>query len=189
MDSIKFQSSKEGLRPSYPGLSEVQNALKGGLTSQPVDTHVVSISTEGFLPPSSTTWPTIGMSIITDPESLSGSPLAADNVFRDCFGDLQDLYDQQQINDPVLQLSQDWLGYLGAYDTMSSSMDTEPPLMWSTKTICSSIPNILENTSISYLNLRPCLLYLMVSPKLPNFALKLNSSPKKFDRNINFFTP
>jgi hypothetical protein len=47
------------------------------------------------------------MNIITDPEYLSGSPLAVDDVFRDRFGDLQDLYDQQQINDPVLQLSQD----------------------------------------------------------------------------------
>lgn len=28
----------------------------------------------------------------------------------------------------------------------------------------------------------------MVSPKLPNFALKTHSFPKKFDRNINFFT-
>ena len=107
MDSIKFQSSKEGLRPSYPGLSEVQNASNGELASQPVDTHVVNISTEKFLPPSSTTWPTIGMNIITDPEYLSGSLLVVDDVFRDCFGDLQDLYDRQQINDPVLQLSQD----------------------------------------------------------------------------------
>jgi hypothetical protein len=77
------------------------------MASQPVDTYVVNISTEGFLPPSSTTWPTIGMNIITDPEYLSGSPLAVDDVFRDRFGDLRDLYDQQQINDPVLQLSQD----------------------------------------------------------------------------------
>jgi hypothetical protein len=119
------------------------------------------------------------MNIITDPEYLSGSPLAVNDVFRDRFGDLQDLYEQQQINDPVLQLSQDWLGYLGAYDTTSGSMDTEPPLMRSTKTICRSILNILVNTSISYLNLHLYLLYRMVSPKLPHFALKTQIRPRR----------
>ncbi|KFY84848.1 hypothetical protein V500_08949 [Pseudogymnoascus sp. VKM F-4518 (FW-2643)] len=44
------------------------------------------------------------------------SPLAVDNEFRNCFGDLQHLYHQQYNGDPVMQLSQDWLGYLDGFD-------------------------------------------------------------------------
>lgn len=40
------------------------------------------------------------------------SPLAVDNEFLQCFDDLQHLYDMQQIEPPVMELSQDWLGYL-----------------------------------------------------------------------------
>ncbi|KUJ15965.1 uncharacterized protein LY89DRAFT_697951 [Mollisia scopiformis] len=42
----------------------------------------------------------------------STSPLAVDSAFRSCYDDLQNLYDQSFIDDPVMQLSHDWLGYL-----------------------------------------------------------------------------
>lgn len=48
--------------------------------------------------------------------STQTSPLAVDNEFRNCFGDLQHLYHQQYNSDPVMQLSQDWLGYLDGFD-------------------------------------------------------------------------
>jgi len=42
--------------------------------------------------------------------------LAVDNEFLHCFDELQHLYNHQQIEDPVMHLSQDWLGYLGPLD-------------------------------------------------------------------------
>jgi hypothetical protein len=46
------------------------------------------------------------------------SPLAVDSEFRNCFGDLQHLYNQPFADDPVVQLSHDWLGYLDGFDGM-----------------------------------------------------------------------
>ncbi|CZR52792.1 related to transcription activator protein acu-15 [Phialocephala subalpina] len=44
------------------------------------------------------------------------SPLAVDSAFRSCYDDLQNLYDQSFIDDPVMQLSHDWLGYLDDFN-------------------------------------------------------------------------
>jgi hypothetical protein len=44
------------------------------------------------------------------------APLVVDNEFRNCVGDLQHLYHQQYNGDPVMQLSQDWLGYLNGVE-------------------------------------------------------------------------
>lgn len=41
------------------------------------------------------------------------SPLAIDEEFRSCFSDLQQLYNEPYLDDPVMQLSHDWLGYIG----------------------------------------------------------------------------
>jgi hypothetical protein len=41
--------------------------------------------------------------------------LAVDNEFLHCYDDLQSMY-VDQIEDPVMHLSQDWLGYLGGAD-------------------------------------------------------------------------
>jgi hypothetical protein len=49
----------------------------------------------------------------------SPSPLAVDSEFRNSFGDLQQLYNQPFSGDPVMQLSQDWLGYIDAFDGMA----------------------------------------------------------------------
>ncbi|KAK5175649.1 uncharacterized protein LTR77_000788 [Saxophila tyrrhenica] len=51
------------------------------------------------------------------PDTLHPSPLAVDNEFLHCFDDLQQLYNHQQLEDPVMHLSQDWMAYLGGpYD-------------------------------------------------------------------------
>jgi hypothetical protein len=44
------------------------------------------------------------------------TPLAVDSEFRNCFDDLQNLYNQPYADDPVMQLSQDWLGYIDNFD-------------------------------------------------------------------------
>ena len=53
------------------------------------------------------------------------SPLAVDSEFRSCFDDLQNLYDQSYVDDAVMQLSQDWLGYIDDFNTMPQMMPTQ----------------------------------------------------------------
>lgn len=53
------------------------------------------------------------------------SPLAVDSEFRSCFDDLQNLYDQSYVDDPVMQLSQDWLGYIDEFNEMTAPMMTD----------------------------------------------------------------
>ncbi|KAG9673203.1 hypothetical protein KCU99_g9316, partial [Aureobasidium melanogenum] len=54
-----------------------------------------------------------GNALITPRTSATFSPLAVDTEFLHCFDDLQQLYNMQQIEDPIMELSQDWLGNLG----------------------------------------------------------------------------
>ncbi|KAH0278557.1 hypothetical protein KCU91_g2372, partial [Aureobasidium melanogenum] len=56
---------------------------------------------------------TFGNALITARGSTTFSPLAVDTEFLHCFDDLQQLYNTQQIEDPIMELSQDRLGYLG----------------------------------------------------------------------------
>ena len=53
----------------------------------------------------------------------STSPLAVDCEFRNSFDDLQHLYDQQYVDDPVMQLSYDWLGHLDGRDIDSEEIN------------------------------------------------------------------
>lgn len=48
--------------------------------------------------------------------SSDASPLAIDSEFRNCFGDLQNVYSTPFAGDPVMELSQDWLGYIDGFD-------------------------------------------------------------------------
>ncbi|OQO04298.1 hypothetical protein B0A48_10909 [Cryoendolithus antarcticus] len=48
--------------------------------------------------------------------NVSRVNLTVDDEFLHCYDNLQTLYDHQQIEDPVMHLSQDWLGYLGNYE-------------------------------------------------------------------------
>ncbi|KAH8807164.1 fungal-specific transcription factor domain-containing protein [Xylogone sp. PMI_703] len=50
------------------------------------------------------------------------SPLTVDSEFRSCFDHLQHLYNNSPFgNDPVIELSQDWLGYIQDFDGMLTS--------------------------------------------------------------------
>lgn len=57
---------------------------------------------------------TFGNALVTPRSSTTFSPLAVDTEFLHCFDDLQQLYNTQQIEDPIMELSHDWLGYLGS---------------------------------------------------------------------------
>ncbi|KAK3109325.1 hypothetical protein LTR53_017543, partial [Teratosphaeriaceae sp. CCFEE 6253] len=44
-----------------------------------------------------------------------GQPgLAVDSEFMHCYNDIQLLYHQQRVEDPIMHLSQDWMGYIHA---------------------------------------------------------------------------
>ncbi|CAD0082728.1 unnamed protein product [Aureobasidium vineae] len=64
--------------------------------------------------------------LMTSRDTTTFSPLAVDTEFLHCFDDLQQLYNMQQIEDPIMELSQDWLGYLG-----NGSEFVEPPYQMS----------------------------------------------------------
>ncbi|KAI4729871.1 hypothetical protein E4T49_02339 [Aureobasidium sp. EXF-10728] len=64
--------------------------------------------------------------LMTSHGTTTFSPLAVDTEFLHCFDDLQQLYNMQQIEDPIMELSQDWLGYLG-----NGSEFVEPPYQMS----------------------------------------------------------
>jgi hypothetical protein len=49
--------------------------------------------------------------------------LAVDNAFRDCFNDLQHFYESSFGEDPIGQLSQDWLGQIGGLQDIWSVND------------------------------------------------------------------
>lgn len=50
-----------------------------------------------------------GNTTMYTPQVSYGPPLAAESALRDCFPDLQRLYDAQWGDDAILQLSMDWL--------------------------------------------------------------------------------
>ena len=45
--------------------------------------------------------------------AFDASPLAVDNEFLHCFDDIQSMNHLQQLEDPIMQLSHEWLGFLG----------------------------------------------------------------------------
>lgn len=53
------------------------------------------------------------------------SPLAVGSQFRSCFDDLQHLYNNPYGSNPIMELSQDWLGYFQDYDGMISEPSLE----------------------------------------------------------------
>ncbi|KAK6005906.1 hypothetical protein QM012_007548 [Aureobasidium pullulans] len=62
-----------------------------------------------------------GSALMTPQDSTTFSPLAVDTEFLHCFDDLQQLYNMQQIEDPIMELSQNWLGNLGSSGESSGS--------------------------------------------------------------------
>ncbi|CAG8372351.1 unnamed protein product [Penicillium salamii] len=54
-------------------------------------------------------------------DAVPSSILAVDDVFRDCFDDLQHFHESAFGEDPIGQLSQDWLGQIGGVQLPDSS--------------------------------------------------------------------
>ena len=94
-DGKSADTHPAGMMPIQPVIQEEHAALENGYwapVKQPAQTHA----------------PTTTITL-----SAAASPLAVDNAFLHCYGDIQTLYQQQQLEDPVMHLSQDWLSYLG----------------------------------------------------------------------------
>ena len=59
---------------------------------------------------------TAGDSFFSDSNYQNSAPLSIDSEFHNCLDDLQNLYHPQYIDDPVMQLSQDWLNDIGGME-------------------------------------------------------------------------
>lgn len=121
-DAIKLQTGVA--RPTAPIHSvptpQSNTAVESGNESYVDSQHPYS---KNIGPPNnndSTTWYDPAARLVDQGQMFHAqtSPLAVDNEFRNCFSDLQNLYYQQYNGDPVMQLSQDWLGYLDGFDNL-----------------------------------------------------------------------
>lgn len=114
-DAIKLQTAQQ-LSPAGSPSANLSSPISAGLTSIPSQRpHSQSV------PPNrhAAYWNGHHQQQPQQPQAstytgpVDSAPLAVDNEFLHCYDDLQHLYHQQQLEDPVMHLSQDWLGYLG----------------------------------------------------------------------------
>lgn len=111
-DAIKLQCA-----PNLPESVAAAQSLPTPISTQPANSGSNLISTSNNS--SMRNEPSIPM----NSGFYSGtSPLAVDSEFRSCFDDLQNLYNQSYVDDPVMQLSQDWLGYIDGFNSMMTPM-------------------------------------------------------------------
>jgi len=109
-DAVKIQTSTYQQPPdSVPNQHAQERILLSG--QQPLPRHN-QVSNDAWMI-SNDLMPEDNMPMSTSWGFSTYSPLQVDNEFLHCYNDLQDLYTFNHINDPVLELSQDWLHYLG----------------------------------------------------------------------------
>ena len=110
-DAIKLSSMPSSTRP--PTSRELTHDSNPPSAATDSATPLPQSSfTPQNLPPTSNAF---GWNIGPSAAGLTYPPLAVDNEFLHCYDDLQSMY-TNQIEDPVMHLSQDWLGYLGGFD-------------------------------------------------------------------------
>jgi hypothetical protein len=111
-DAIKLQCA-----PSLPQAASAEQSLPSPVPTQPtnISNGLISISVND-------SFRTEGVTSIPSEFYSGTSPLAVDSEFRSCFDDLQNLYDQSYVDDPVMQLSQDWLGYIDGFNGIMPQM-------------------------------------------------------------------
>ncbi|KAK6435651.1 hypothetical protein LTR95_008162 [Oleoguttula sp. CCFEE 5521] len=81
------------------------------------DSHDTSAMSEGFDNSNDARWQNGPYHGGHESSSFTAAGnLTVDDEFLQCYDNLQTLYDHQQIEDPVMHLSQDWLGSLGNYE-------------------------------------------------------------------------
>ncbi len=104
-DSIKLQTAQQSTpqRTAQPVMSVSQIVTAGAHQEE-----ITGQNSRQYTQSSASTLHSTGLY----QSQLQTSPLAVDNEFLHCFDDLQHLYDQQQLEEPVMHLSNDWLGCL-----------------------------------------------------------------------------
>jgi hypothetical protein len=108
-DAIKLQC-----RPD-----QTQKTSMGSMSGHPITTESVMDAQIAYTPANGnlTTPSRTGNGFQNAPPAIptfdpNSSPLAVDSEFHSHFDDLQQLYDGSYVDDPFMQLSQEWLGYI-----------------------------------------------------------------------------
>lgn len=128
-DALEMQSQhpKERQQRSSPGSAtadEISKVMKPAeLALQAQTEHDAAPSSSVNHDPQSRNW---NGEQVPAAFGAAGShhSLAVDNEFLHCYDDLQSMY-LHQVEDPVMHLSQDWLGYLGGADGLSFDQNAE----------------------------------------------------------------
>ena len=120
-DAIKYQCSI----PVSRDRSQVGTVLMPSTSDTPLQSH--SSTTQEFFPdagrsPYNTSWLNTEYANANTGFGSDASPLAIDSEFRNCFGDLQNVYSTPFAGDPVVELSQDWLGYIDDFEKIAGNM-------------------------------------------------------------------
>jgi hypothetical protein len=122
-DAIRLQTSLQRTPNTQPQLDSVtsQNPVPGVIArSENAD------SSQSYQGPESNaygSWPRDDYSTGTTDVYSATSPLAVDSQLRNCFGDLQYFFNGTNAGDPVMELSQGWLGYIDGPDQLSQPME------------------------------------------------------------------
>ncbi|EMC95302.1 hypothetical protein BAUCODRAFT_25369 [Baudoinia panamericana UAMH 10762] len=113
-DVIKLQTTAafaQQLSPSVasPAGGNLSAMTRGSPASSQHPSHIPQMPSPNQL----SYWNTVQHQPSHDHGPLDPSPLQVDNEFLHCFDDIQQLYSSQQLEEPIMHLSQEWRGYLG----------------------------------------------------------------------------
>jgi hypothetical protein len=115
-DAIKLQCSlsiTQAQTPSTPQHLQIPRAMEHSDISSS-QSHIGNNDSHSY----NSSWAGNDYTNPTAPFRSGTSPLAIDSEFRNCFGDLQSLYSGPFADDPVMQLSQDWMGYIDGFESI-----------------------------------------------------------------------
>jgi hypothetical protein len=115
-DAIKLQCSPsvtQAQTPSTPQHLQIPRAM-GHSDISSSQSHIGNNDSHSY----NSSWTGNDYTNPTAPFLSGASPLAIDSEFRNCFGDLQSLYSGPFADDPVMQLSQDWMGYIDGFESI-----------------------------------------------------------------------
>ncbi|OQO06223.1 hypothetical protein B0A48_08811 [Cryoendolithus antarcticus] len=121
-DLIKLQTAQSisvGRNATSTSVPSPVTSIAGIVIAQQGPRHSFGLSTvnEGLETGNAARWHSGTQDGSYDSSNVNaGVNLTVDDDFLHCYDNLQTLYDHQQIEDPVMHLSQDWLGYLGNYE-------------------------------------------------------------------------
>lgn len=120
-DAVLADAIKLSTMPTGPSRALSTDATQHSVPMSDATATAANLPQPGY-PPHSVppTTSSSGWLAAQNTTALDFPPLAVDNEFLHCYDDLQSMY-TNQTEDPVMHLSQDWLGYLGGLDGSMSS--------------------------------------------------------------------